>query len=259
MATALITGASSGIGAAFARQLAQKGFDLILTGRRLQQLELLKTEIQQIYPVQVELIIAELTREEDLLGIETQIKACNDLTLLINNAGYGTRDLFMQTPLQKHLDMIKVHDMASLRFIHAALPGMLKRKQGSVINVASMLSFMSQEYTVNYSATKAFLVTLSRVLNREFKKKNIHIQALCPGLTRTDFFQREELKETEIYEKIPAWLWMNPEKVAIVSLAALSTRKCIVVPGWINRFYHLCLDFMTFFSHLRFYVKKRVW
>lgn len=256
---ALITGASSGIGAAFAQQLASKGFDLILTGRRQDKLEALQQALTHQFNCQVEIIIAELTNPDDLARIEMRIKSCDNLTLLINNAGFGTRDLFIKTPIEKHLAMLQVHDAAPLRFIHAALPGMIKRKQGSIINVSSLLSYMSQIYTVNYSASKAYLIALSRVLNKELKNTNIHVQCLCPGLTYSDFFQRDELKETKIYQQIPRWLWMIPEQVVIASLAALATKKCVVVPGAMNRFFHTLLDITRAFSHCRIYRRNRKW
>ena len=166
-ATALITGASSGIGAAFAWKLACLGYDLVLVARRADRLEALAHELRQAYPIQVEVIPADLTDEDDILRLEAAIAGMPNLALLVNNAGVGAEGRFYETDIGPQLDMIRLHVLASVRLARAVLPGMVARGRGGIINVASVAGFMALPDNVTYCATKGYLITFSKALQLE--------------------------------------------------------------------------------------------
>jgi short-subunit dehydrogenase len=231
--SALITGASSGIGAAFSRQLASQGYDLILVARRLERLETLAEEIKGHYSVCVETMAADLTDAASLERLEKRIVAHDQLTMLVNNAGFGTVGSFVQVPLQRHLEMIQVHVMATTRLCYAVLPNMMQRKQGAIINVSSIAAFMPA--TVGYSASKAYLNLFSEALQLELKKSGIAVQALCPGLTHTEFHDRPEFQSSQSRVGMaPKFMWMSADDVVAASLRALGRGSVICIPGWLN-------------------------
>ena len=238
--TALITGASAGLGAEFARQLAAQGYHLILTARRKERLEALAAQLSQQYGVRAEVLAADLADPDGVQAVVDTIRAVPDLELLVNNAGFGLRDYFSAGGLQKHLDMIQVHVLAVMHLTHAALPGMRQRGRGGVINVSSMAAFIPARNTT-YSATKAYLVNFSQALQNELKGSGVRIQALCPGFTHTEFHETAELKDKFRRSKIPAILWLRAEKVVSDSLADLRRGKVVCVPGWV---YNLLLLIM---------------
>jgi short-subunit dehydrogenase len=231
--TALITGASSGIGATFARHLAHQGYALILVARRLDRLQALADELKQCFSVCTEALEADLSNSVDLERVERRISEHDDLTMLINNAGFGTVGSFVEVPLARHLKMIQVHVTATTRLCYAALPGMIQRKQGAIINVSSLMALMPVGI---YSATKAYLNTFSEALQVELKGTAIHIQALCPGLTHTEFHDLPEFQtDRSKTQMAPQFLWMSADEVVTTSLQALGQGSVICTPGWGNR------------------------
>lgn len=232
--TALITGASSGIGEAFVYTLAAQNYDLILVARRQQRLEDLSRDIKAKYPIAIEVVVADLSHEQDMMRVEQHIRKTENLDILINNAGFGTPGTFAEIPVEKTVQMIHVHILASTRFSWAALQGMLKRNKGAIINVSSMAAFLPFPTAVSYCSTKAYLNVFSEALQRQLKDTNITIQALCPGYTYTAFHDTEEYQDFH-RSKIPTWLWMSSEEVVEQSLRALSKKQVIFVPGLKNR------------------------
>src|SRR5271157_1323661 len=232
--TALVTGASSGIGAAFAYRLAASGHDLVLVGRRQQRLEALSYEIRQHNSVAVEVMVADLAEEKGIEQVERCIADLPILDLLINNAGFGATGNFTDSDLQHQLDMIQVHVLAPVRFTHAALPGMIARRHGGIINVASLAAFLLAPGNVTYSSTKDYLVTFSEVLAMELKGTGVRVQALCPGFVMTEFHDRPELKDFD-RSQFPKYLWSSAENVVDESLRGLERNRVVVVPGWIYR------------------------
>ncbi len=230
LGTALITGASAGLGAEFAVQLAQQGYDLLLAARRLDRLQTLADSIQHRKPVRIEVLSADLATDEGIQSVEQKIRACTNLSLLVNNAGFGLRGRFSTQPVEKHLAMIQVHVIASVRLTHAALPGMLSRQKGGIINVASMAAFLPLRNST-YSSTKAYLVNFSEALESELGRKGIHAQALCPGFTYTEFHDTQELKGFP-RSRLPRWLWLDADMVVRSSLNALGSGQVICIPGW---------------------------
>ena len=232
--TAIVTGASSGIGEAFARELASQNYDLVIIARRKDRLEELARELKINYPISVDVIVADLFTEEDIERVEEHIKKFQTLDMLINNAGFATEGYFSDVLPEKSINMINVHVLAVTRFCRAALPDMIKRNRGSIINVSSLASFYPITGNAIYSATKAYLNMFSKTLQKELKDYKIRIQALCPGFTVTEFHDTEEFKDFD-RSTIPKWLWMSAQEVAEQSLKALRKNKVVFTPGIKNR------------------------
>jgi len=231
--TALITGASSGIGAAFARELAKQGYSLILSARREEKLSALADELKERHGTSSLILLADLATDEGVAKLETAITD-TPLDLLINNAGFGVEGTFLSADLGRQVDMIHVHVLATVRLTRAALPGMIERGRGGVINVSSIAAFLARAETVTYCATKAYLNTFSKALAEELRGTGVQVQALCPGFTHTDFHDRPELPNFE-KGSYPDWVWMSAEAVAQQSLEALERGKVIFVPGRLNK------------------------
>jgi short-subunit dehydrogenase len=227
--TALITGASAGLGTEFARQLAAAGTDLILVARRMDRLEELARELGSKHGVRVETVRADLSTPEGLVVVEGRIVASPALDLLINNAGFGGRKGFVKGETADHLGMVRVHVDATVRLTKAALPGMIDRGRGAVINLSSIAAFSAFSGAM-YSGTKAFLVMFSENLQDEVRRKGIVIQALCPGMTHTEFHQVAKIDKSIV----PKPFWMTPSKVARISLRQVG-HGVVCVPGWKNK------------------------
>jgi hypothetical protein len=231
--TAFITGASSGIGEAFARRLARDGYDLILVARRKQLLFEIAQELSETFGVTVSIEPADLGRDEDVSRLEERVRGAGHLAMLINNAGFTTDAKSIEAGLEVQLDMIKVHDVATLRLIHAALPGMRARRAGAIINVASLAGMLPTPYNATYNATKSFLVALTEGLHQELAAngvRGIRVQALCPGYTHSGFHETAGASR-EVSER----MWMTSEEVADESLAALEKGTVVFIPGGKNR------------------------
>lgn len=228
--TALITGASAGLGAEFARQLAALGYHLILTARRQERLQALADELGAQYGVRIEVLPADLSDPDSIELAAAKIRATPDLELLVNNAGFSVSDRFSDGSLEKHLDMIRVHVLASVCLAHAALPAMQSRRRGGIINVASAAAFFPAG-NATYTATKAYLVNFSQALQIELLDSGVHVQALCPGFTYTEFHDTPELQAFS-RTSIPSFFWLKSEKVVRDSLKDLRRGKVVCVPSF---------------------------
>jgi short-subunit dehydrogenase len=228
----LITGGTGGIGAAFARYFAEKGFDLIITGRPGDKVYPCIKNLSEKHHVNVEIIPAELSKTEDVSKIENIIRENNGIEILINNAGFGLPNLFWEEDINSLEKMIMVHINAPMRFIYAALPNMMNKRKGIIINVSSLASFLPIPRDSVYSATKLFQNSLMESLHISLKEMGIKIQVLCPGFVRTDFHKNlsgdpAEMKKREI---IP---WMHPDEVVKISIKNLRRKnKVIIIPGF---------------------------
>ena len=232
---ALITGGTSGIGAAFADRLAQQGLHLILTGRRREKIEALAAEFAGRHSVQVQVVIADLARDDDLAALAELISPLAGLEVLVNNAGFGTRGAFREQPSAPHEAMLKVHALATMRLTHAALPAMLANHRGSIINVSSLAAFFPLPQHATYSATKAFVRYFSESLSLELRGTGVRVQALCPGFTRTDFHTRIGMDADQVYRDRGPLRTMSPQQVVDASLRCLQRGQVICVPGFRNR------------------------
>jgi short-subunit dehydrogenase len=227
--TALITGASSGLGTEYARQLAAAGTNLVLTARRMDRLETLARELREKHGVAVEVVQADLSREEGIALVERRTAEVATLDLLVNNAGYGGRTGFARGESSAHIDMVRVHVDATIRLTRAAVPGMISREHGAIINVSSVAAF-SPFSGAMYSGTKAFLVMFSENLRAELRDKGIVVQALCPGMTHTEFHKVAEIDKAIV----PKPFWMTAEDVVRISLRRLG-HGVVCIPGWKNK------------------------
>jgi short-subunit dehydrogenase len=242
--TALITGASSGIGEAFARNLASMGYNVVLVARCLQKLQSIAKELEQRHPIAAEALPADLATDGGVALVEKRIHEISDLTMLVNNAGFGTRGAFADVDLGKSLAMIQVHVTASTRLARAALPGMIARRKGTLINVGSPSAFIPLSGNAVYSATKAYLIAFSECLQLEGQDAGIKVQALCPGFTYSGFHDTDEFAGMD-RSTIPNLLWMSAEATVKQSLNALNKGKVVFVPGLTNRLMYVTLREIT--------------
>jgi len=230
---ALVTGASSGIGEEFARQLAAAGCDLIITARRRDRLEALRDEIAEGSGRRVEVLEADLSTESGRKALEARVRSESRLTVLVNNAGFGISGNYIEQPVESHQRMIDVHITAVVRLCYAAVPGMLDRGLGFIINVSSIAAFIPAGGGPGYSASKAYLNSFSANL-QSLVAPSIRIQALCPGYTYTEFHNSADYQGNE-RQVLPKWAWMTSEQVVDCSLRSLKSGKVIVIPGLKNR------------------------
>jgi hypothetical protein len=228
--TALITGASAGMGAEFARQLAAAGTNLILVARRKERLEALSAELSARHGISVEVLQADLASQDGIEGVRGRIASADTLDLLINNAGFGGTGVFSKSDVAYALGMVRVQVDAAVSLSRAALDGMLARGRGAIINVASVAAFSAVSGPM-YGGCKAFLVKFSEGLHYELKDRGVRIQALCPGMTHTEFHDVIKMDKSTI----PAFMWMSAADVVRISLKALRRGKVICIPGWKNR------------------------
>lgn len=228
MGLALITGASSGIGAEFARQIAARGYDLVLTARRRERLTALGEELAGQLGIKYETIAADLSEEQGIVAVEARLQA-GDIDLLVNNAGFGIGKKFAYADLAGQQAMTTVHMIAPMRLMRAGLPQMLERRRGGVINVASLAAFLLLPDNANYCATKAYLMRFSRVVHSEVRKKGVTVQALCPGFVTTEFHDEKERVRME--HRGPSFMWLPASYVVEQSLRAFDHGKSLVVPG----------------------------
>jgi len=228
--TALITGASAGMGAEYARQLAAAGTNLILVARRLDRLEELARRLREKHALAIECLQADLAAPEGIERVEHRIADTETLDLLINNAGFGGgKGSFVEREAGHHLGMVQVHIATTVRLCRAALPGMIARGRGGVINLASIAAFSSLSGPM-YSGTKAFLVMFSENLQSELLGTGVCVQALCPGMTHTEFHEVANIDKAIV----PKPFWMTAEEVVRISLRRLG-RGAVCVPGWKNK------------------------
>ena len=232
---ALITGASSGIGAAFARALAAREHDLVLVARREARLRALAAELVERHAVRADVLVADLATEQGVTWVEQRIDALDAVDVLINNAGFGTAGPFAGADLARQLAMIHVHVLAPVRLTHRALPGMLARRRGAIVNVSSIAAFVASPGNATYSGTKAYLKAFTEALWAELRGSGVRVQALCPGFTRTEFHDSADYRARRVQARVPAALWMRAADVVAESLRALQRDHPVCVPGLRNR------------------------
>ncbi len=225
MRTALITGASAGIGAAFARRLAKDGHALVLVARDENRLAAFAEELTKEHGVPVEVLPADLATDAGIGAVEARLTdAERPVDLLVNNAGFGFRKGFLDVPIEDELTMVKVHIEAVLRLTRAAVPGMRARGKGYVVNVASVAAFVPRG---SYGASKSWVVQFTAGVNRDLTGSGVTLQALCPGFTHTEFHQRAEMDMSSVGE----WMWLDADFVVDQSLRDLARGKSVCIPS----------------------------
>jgi len=229
---ALITGASAGIGAAFASLYASHGYDLAITARRADRLNAVADEVRLRYGVEILIIPADLARPDGVDGVLDQIAANGRVVdVLVNNAGYGLPGSFVAAPWDDQQAFLKVLLVSVCELTHKVLPGMLERRFGRILNVASMAGLApAGPGTVLYSAAKAFVVKFSQGLHLEARNAGVHVSALCPGYTFTEFHDANGTRAT-IGEATQPWMWMGADEVAAAGFEAVEANRPICVPG----------------------------
>jgi short-subunit dehydrogenase len=227
-ALAVVTGASAGIGKVFCQKLAARGYDLIVVARDGNRLESLRQDVEQRHGIAVEVFPADLTIDTDVSLLAERLTRSPQLALLVNNAGFGTRGTLADASPAQQEAMLRLHIMAPMRLAQAALPVLLQRGQGGIVNVSSVASFLSSAGNVNYCASKAYLTNFSEGLAAEVAGTGVKVQALCPGFTHTEFHQRMKVDVGEV----PRWMWMTAERVVETSLRNLERGGPVVcIPG----------------------------
>ncbi|MGC1275334.1 MAG: SDR family oxidoreductase [Planctomycetaceae bacterium] len=227
---ALVTGASSGIGAEFARLLAARGMHLVLAARREEPMRELAAELFTRHGTRTEIVVVDLSEPADVARLADEIDRHGiEIELLVNNAGFGMVGDIPGTSREAILDLVAVNVAALTDLTYRFLPRMIERKHGGVINVASVDGFQPVAYMSAYAASKAYVLHFSEALWAEARDSGVTVVALCPGVTRTQFFENAG---------VPGWLKkstaLDPEQVVRAGLRALEKKRNYVVPGWKN-------------------------
>ena len=230
--TALITGASSGIGEAFVRQLAREGWDLVIVARSVEPLDQLAREIEKQHAVAVEVLAADLTNAADRDRVSARIESTTDrVDLLVNNAGFGSSGSFADNTRESQVGMVDLNVAAVVDLTYAAVRAMTARNDGSIINVSSIGGFQASPGFAVYAATKAFVTSLTTAVHDELKGTGVSVTALCPGFTRTNFQERAGMEAAGL----PEFVWQQPEQVVTAALAGLAKNRAVVIPGILNK------------------------
>lgn len=226
MPVALITGASAGLGAEFARQLAARGVDLVLVARSTGALESLAAELRDSDGIAVEVLIADLVVEEDVSRVVARIAAPEDpIDLLVNNAGFGLPLQFADNDIDDEVRHLRIHVEAPMRLMHAAL-GSMRGRGGRIINVASVAGFISRS---TYSACKQWLIGFSRWADAEYARDGVTVTAVCPGFTHTSFHENMGLEPG--HEGVPSIGWLRAEDVVREGLRDAARGRAVSVPS----------------------------
>ena len=231
MNTTLITGASSGIGAAFARKLAARGRNVFLVARSEDKLIALCNELGRLTSIRAQYLALDLQEPDaGVQLLEETRKRELEIDMLINNAGFGSMGDFTKLDLDRELEMIQLNIRSLVELTYRFLIPMRERESGAIINVASTAGFQAVPFMATYAATKAFVLSFSEALAEENRAHGIHVMALCPGVTETNFFEAAGI------DRPPMRIAQTPEEVVETALRALSRQKTTVISGWANWF-----------------------
>lgn len=225
MSTALITGASAGLGEAFARTLAAQGHDLVVVARDASRLDKIADALAREHGVDVEVLPADLATDEGCARVVARLRdAARPVDVLVNNAGFGLGRRFVGGDLADEERLLDVLVRAVLRLTHAAVPGMVARGRGAVLNIASMAAFAPQG---TYGAAKAWVVSFSEAVAAEVSGSGVRVLAVCPGFTHTEFHDRAGMDMAAL----PSWMWLDADQVVATALADLRRGTPLSIPG----------------------------
>lgn len=221
--TSLITGATAGIGHEYAVQLAARGDDLVLVARNAERLEQVAADLRSAHGVEVEVIVADLVDRDDLARVEARLADRErPVDLLVNNAGFGLKQRFLDNSVDDETAMLEVLVTAVLRLSHAALGAMAERGHGGIINVSSVAAFLPRG---SYSAAKAWVNSFSEWAHLEYRSRGVSVMALCPGFTKTEFHERMQVTRGE------GFMWLDVDFLVRESLADFAKGRAISIPG----------------------------
>ncbi|MET0627698.1 MAG: SDR family oxidoreductase [Acidimicrobiia bacterium] len=231
MTTALVTGASAGIGRAFAQGFAARGADLVLVARDEARLDVLAADLVERHGVRAEVLRADLVDRADLAAVEARLHDDDAVDVLVNNAGFGTYGPFADADVDTEMREIDLNVTALVRLTHAALVAMRPRGRGAIVNVSSLAGFQPAPSSATYAATKAFVNSFTHSVHEEARRAGVHVMAVCPGYTHTEFHERAGLGPSEI----PEFLWQSADDVVEVALRDLDRRRSVSIPGGVNK------------------------
>jgi short-subunit dehydrogenase len=232
--TILITGASSGIGADLARQLAERGYNVTLTARRRERLEELADELREAHDVHVDVETCDLGDEDERKKLIAKLqKGEREVVGVCNNAGFGKVGRFLNLELDSELSVVKLNVEAVHHLTAAFLPRMVEQGSGAILNVASTAAFQPLPGFATYAASKAFVHSFSEAIHSEVAGSGVSVTSLCPGFTKTEF--EEAAGAEEQAQKLPGFTWMESEDVARQGVEGMVSGKRSVVPGMINK------------------------
>jgi short-subunit dehydrogenase len=232
--TCLITGASSGIGADIARELAQRGHGVVLVARREERLRALADELDAAHGVRAEVLGCDLTDDAARSELVARVGELGlTIEVLVNNAGFGTAGSFNEIDADEELRMLRTNVEAVLALTHAIVPGMVARRRGAILQVASSAAFQPIPRQATYAATKAFVLSFSEALHTELRPHGITVTALCPGPVRTEFVEVAGLEDAA--GAAPGFMWVDADECARDAVRGLERGKRVVVPNALIR------------------------
>jgi uncharacterized protein len=232
--TCLVTGASSGIGAEIARELASRGHGVTLAARREERLRELADELEQEHGVRAEVVAADVSDGPGREGLVRElIERGLTVEVLVNNAGFGSGGRFDRLDGDREVSMVRTNCEAVVGLTSAFVPAMVERGRGAILNVASLIAFQPVPFQATYGASKAFVLSLTDALHEELRRTGVTVAAVCPGPVRTEFGEAGGFGGAE--DRIPGLLWLDAEKVARDAVACIERGDRVAVPGPVNQ------------------------
>jgi uncharacterized protein len=232
MSVALVTGASAGIGRAFAVGLAARGHDLVLVARDVARLEKLAAQLAATHGVGADALAADLLTDDGVAAVEARLAAADrPVDILVNNAGFGTFGRFAELDVEREVQEVGLNVLALLRLTHAALGAMESRHAGAILNIASLAAYQPAPASATYGATKAFVHSFTHAVHEEARGTGVHVMLVCPGYTHTEFHDRAELGATDL----PEFVWQSADDVVAAALRDLDRGRSVSIPGLLNQ------------------------
>ncbi|NYH10659.1 SDR family NAD(P)-dependent oxidoreductase [Pseudomonas moraviensis] len=225
--TALVTGASSGIGAVYAERLAARGFDLLLVARDQDRLESAASKLRDAYGVQVEVLKADLTQKDEVLKLEQRLRSDSSISLLVNNAGVAVNGLLANADPEVLEQLIQLNVTTLTRLAAAAASAFTRAGRGTIINIASVVALFPERFNATYSASKAYVLSLTQSLNTELEGTGVKVQAVLPGVTRTEIWERSGFDASGI----PAEMVMEAGEMVDAALSGLDQGELVTIPS----------------------------
>jgi uncharacterized protein len=232
MSTALVTGASAGLGRAFSEQLAARGADVVLVARDAVRLAELAAELERVHGVSAEPLAADLLAADGIARVEARlVDLARPIDLLVNNAGFGTFGRFAELDVEREVQEVELNIVAVVRLTHAALGAMETRGDGAIMNLASLAAYQPAPHSATYAATKTFVHSFTNAVHEETRGSGVHVMVVCPGYTHTEFHDRAGLGDTAL----PEFVWQSADQVVAAALRDLDRRRATSIPGPLNQ------------------------